>query len=57
MGARRVSVGAALARAAWSGFIRAARAMAEGRFDGLEGAVSFAEINAFFEADLKKTLQ
>ena len=37
--------------------IRAARAMAEGRFDGLEGAVPFAEINAFFEADLKKTLQ
>ena len=28
-----------------------------GRFDGLEGAVPFAEINAFFEADLKKTLQ
>jgi 2-methylisocitrate lyase-like PEP mutase family enzyme len=57
MGARRVSVGAALARAAWSGFIRAARAMAEGRFDGLEGAVTYAEMNAFFEADLKKTLQ
>jgi 2-methylisocitrate lyase-like PEP mutase family enzyme len=57
MGARRVSVGGALARAAWTGFLRAARAMAEGRFDGLEGAVTYAEMNAFFEADLKKTLQ
>jgi 2-methylisocitrate lyase-like PEP mutase family enzyme len=54
LGARRVSVGSALARAAWTGFIRAARAMAEtGRFDGLQGAVSHAELNDFFDADLK----
>ncbi|HET6900331.1 MAG TPA: isocitrate lyase/phosphoenolpyruvate mutase family protein [Vicinamibacteria bacterium] len=52
LGARRVSVGAALARAAWNGFIQAARLMAEaGRFDGLEGAVTFAELNGFFEKD------
>ena len=58
LGARRVSVGSALARAAWAGFIRAARMMAEtGRFDGLEGAVPFAELNAFFEADRGKTIQ
>jgi 2-methylisocitrate lyase-like PEP mutase family enzyme len=58
MGARRVSVGAALARAAWTGFIRAARTMAEtGRFDGLQGAVPFAELNAFFEADRRRTVQ
>jgi 2-methylisocitrate lyase-like PEP mutase family enzyme len=58
LGARRVSVGAALARAAWNGFIQAARLMAEaGRFDGLEGAVSFAELNGFFEADHRKTLE
>jgi 2-methylisocitrate lyase-like PEP mutase family enzyme len=58
MGARRVSVGAALARAAWTGFIRAARLMAEnGRFDGLEGTVTFAELNGFFGDDLKKALQ
>jgi 2-methylisocitrate lyase-like PEP mutase family enzyme len=58
LGARRVSVGAALARAAWTGFIHAARLMAEaGRFDGLEGATPFAELNGFFEADLKKKLQ
>jgi hypothetical protein len=32
--------------------------MAEtGRFDGLQGTVPFAELNAYFEADLKKTLQ
>ena len=58
LGARRVSVGAALARAAWTGFIRAARTMAEtGRFDGLEGATPFAELNAFFEADARRTVQ
>jgi 2-methylisocitrate lyase-like PEP mutase family enzyme len=58
MGARRVSVGAALARAAWTGFIRAARTMAEaGRFDGLQGTVPFAELNAFFEADQRRTVQ
>jgi 2-methylisocitrate lyase-like PEP mutase family enzyme len=58
LGARRVSVGAALARAAWNGFIQAARLMAEaGRFDGLEGAVTFAELNGFFEADYRKTLE
>ena len=58
LGARRVSVGSALARAAWTGFIHAARMMAEtGRFDGLEGVTPFAEINGFFEADGKKALQ
>jgi hypothetical protein len=32
--------------------------MAEaGRFDGLEGAVTFAELNGFFEADYRKTLE
>ena len=58
LGARRVSVGSALARAAWTGFIQAARMMAEGgRFDGLEGITPFAELNRFFEADFGKTLQ
>ena len=58
LGARRVSVGAARARAAWTGFSHAARMMAEsGRFDGLEGATPFAELNGFFEADLEKKLQ
>ncbi|GAB7533928.1 isocitrate lyase/PEP mutase family protein [Burkholderia sp. 3C] len=35
MGVRRVSVGGALARAAWGGFLAAAQSLAEGRFDGL----------------------
>jgi 2-methylisocitrate lyase-like PEP mutase family enzyme len=38
MGVRRISVGGGLARAAWAGFLRAARGLAQGRFDGLAGA-------------------
>ena len=35
LGVRRISVGGALARAAWGGFMRAAKLIAEqGRFDG-----------------------
>jgi 2-methylisocitrate lyase-like PEP mutase family enzyme len=52
MGIRRVSVGSALARAAWTGFIRAAKAMAEkGSFEGFDGSVSFSELNSFFQGD------
>ena len=48
-GVRRISVGGALARAAWSGFLRAAREIAEqGTFGGFTGAVPFAEIDGFF---------
>jgi len=55
MGVRRVSVGSSLARAAWSGFIRAAKAIAqEGSFSGFDGSVSFSELNGFFREDLKK---
>lgn len=51
---RRISVGGALARAAWGGWLRAARLLAEqGSFDGLAGAASGQELNAFFAADLK----
>ncbi len=51
-GVRRVSVGGALARAAWAGFLRAARDIAEhGRFDALGGAVSYAELNRAFAED------
>jgi 2-methylisocitrate lyase-like PEP mutase family enzyme len=39
LGVRRISVGGALARAAWGGFMRAAKLLAEeGRFDGLADA-------------------
>ena len=51
MGVRRISVGGALARAAWGAFLRAARTMAQdGRFDGLAGAASGQELNALFAA-------
>jgi 2-methylisocitrate lyase-like PEP mutase family enzyme len=48
LGARRISLGSGLARAAWGGFLRAARKLAEGSFEGLEGAEPFAELNRFF---------
>jgi len=52
LGVRRVSVGGALARAAWGGFIRAATLLAgEGRFDGFADAASGAALNTFFGAD------
>ena len=50
LGVRRISVGGALARAAWSGFLDAAREIAQqGTFRGLARAVPFAEINKAFE--------
>lgn len=55
LGVRRVSVGGALARAAWGGFMRAARLIAEqGKFDGFANAASGAELDSFFRDDLKK---
>jgi 2-methylisocitrate lyase-like PEP mutase family enzyme len=52
IGVRRISVGSALARAAWGGFVRTATAIAEhGSFAGLGAATSFAELNAVFGAD------
>lgn len=49
LGVRRVSVGGALARAAWGGFTRAAKLLAEeGKFDGLGGNPSNQELNALF---------
>ncbi|HSU44846.1 MAG TPA: isocitrate lyase/phosphoenolpyruvate mutase family protein [Casimicrobiaceae bacterium] len=49
LGVRRISVGGALARSAWGGFMRTAKAIAEhGRFDGFAEAASGAELNALF---------
>jgi 2-methylisocitrate lyase-like PEP mutase family enzyme len=49
LGVRRVSVGGALARAAWGGFIRAAKELAEkGTFDELGSAAPHGELNEFF---------
>jgi 2-methylisocitrate lyase-like PEP mutase family enzyme len=54
LGARRISVGSSLARAAWGGFISAARLIAEeGSFAGFDGAIAFADLNEFFRRDLK----
>jgi 2-methylisocitrate lyase-like PEP mutase family enzyme len=49
LGVRRVSVGGALARAAWGGFITAAKELAEkGTFGGFTGAAPHGELNKFF---------
>jgi 2-methylisocitrate lyase-like PEP mutase family enzyme len=52
MGVRRISVGGALARSAWGGFMRTARLIAEqGSFEGFKDAASGAELNGIFTKD------
>ena len=52
LGVRRVSVGGALARSAWGGFLRAAREIAgAGTFTALAEAASSADLNGFFAED------
>jgi 2-methylisocitrate lyase-like PEP mutase family enzyme len=52
MGVRRISVGSSLARSAWTGFIGAAKEIAEkGSFGGFDGLVPYGELNGFFKAD------
>lgn len=49
LGVRRVSVGGALARSAWGGFMRSAKVIAEeGRFDGFAAAASGDALNTLF---------
>ena len=49
LGVRRVSVGGALARSAWGGFMRAATRIAEeGTFDGFSDAAPGGDLNAIF---------
>jgi 2-methylisocitrate lyase-like PEP mutase family enzyme len=51
LGVRRVSVGGALARAAWGGFMRASKLIIEeGRFNGFSEAASGGELNKFFNS-------
>lgn len=53
LGVRRISVGSALARAAWTAFIRAAREIADqDSMAGMDNSVTFAELNGFFQKDL-----
>ncbi|UOK70876.1 isocitrate lyase/PEP mutase family protein [Ancylobacter polymorphus] len=50
-GVRRISIGSSLARLAYGAVTRAAQTMRdEGRFDFVDGAMGFAEIEAFFTA-------
>jgi 2-methylisocitrate lyase-like PEP mutase family enzyme len=52
LGVRRVSVGGAMARSAWGGFMRATQSIAsEGKFDGFASAASGVELNAMFRAE------
>lgn len=48
LGVRRISVGGALAGTAWGAFLRAARELAEGRFDGFADAAQHSEMNRLF---------
>jgi 2-methylisocitrate lyase-like PEP mutase family enzyme len=53
-GTRRISIGGALARAAWAAFIEATRLIAqEGSFKGFAGNGASAPLNPFFRDDLK----
>ncbi|RDJ22492.1 isocitrate lyase/phosphoenolpyruvate mutase family protein [Bosea caraganae] len=54
LGVRRISIGAALARAAWAAFIEATRLIKEeGSFAGFAGNGPSAPLNPFFRDDLK----
>lgn len=48
LGVRRISVGGALARAAWNGFHNAAQALANGRFDAFPDSPTAAALNQVF---------
>lgn len=48
MGVRRISIGGALARTAWTGFINAITPLKEGRFSGFADLISHQELNQFF---------
>ena len=55
LGVRRISLGGALALAAWTGFIRAAQTLkSTGSFAGLAGLVPYTEINGLFDTDLPR---
>jgi 2-methylisocitrate lyase-like PEP mutase family enzyme len=55
LGARRVSVGGAMARMAWGAFMRIAKEIAsEGRFDAFGQAAAHAELQNFFQGDAEK---
>src|SRR3989442_12350665 len=52
LGVRRISVGGALARAAWTGFLQAAKEIAgQGTLTNLARAVPFSEVNGSFASE------
>jgi 2-methylisocitrate lyase-like PEP mutase family enzyme len=52
LGVRRISVGSALARTAWSAFAKTAAEIAEkGRFDGFTGIPTTTDLNKLFGED------
>lgn len=54
-GVRRISVGGALARAAWTGFLQAANEIAgQGTFSSLGRAVPGAEVNGLFRLEARR---
>ncbi len=54
LGVRRISVGGALALAAWTGFMRAAQTLkCDGSFAGLAGLVPYVEMNGLFTTNLR----
>jgi 2-methylisocitrate lyase-like PEP mutase family enzyme len=55
LGVRRISVGGALALAAWTGFMRAAQALrSKGSFDELASLAPYAEVNGLFATALAR---
>jgi len=56
LGVRRISLGSALARAAWGGFLKAARELAgDGTFHALADAEPFGALNSFFRTHHPQT--
>ena len=52
LGVRRISVGPAMALAAWAGFSQAAQVLkSQGSFAGLAKLMPYPEINGFFATD------
>jgi len=55
LGARRISVGSSLSRAAWTAFLHAAELIAkDGSFAGFDGLIPHTEINRFFRDDRRQ---
>ncbi len=53
LGARRISIGSALAKAAWTAFDHATDALLAGSFAPFAGTMPSPKLNSFFAADLK----